>query len=366
MIEDAADFVIVGTGAGGATAAHVLSAAGRSVVMIEEGALLRPDQRARGLTDAFEQSARDMGTLATSGRTPLPLLQGRCVGGSTAINSGIVWRLPERVRSDLATRYGLHTLLDAAALDRIYAQLELELEVAPVSDAVRGHNAALMQRGAHALGLAGRPITRNAKRCVGHARCLQGCPEGARQSMDVSFVPAAMRDGARLHTGLRAKRIVFKHGRAHRVEGDVLDADGKRIDGFRIHAHRGVISAAGAVWTPILLRSSGLRGRVGDGFQAHPGVAVVGAFDEQVGMGFGATQAYEVPLHEDRLKLESISLPPELLAARLPSTARGRGHWSAPPPNSSSGPGSSIRSPVHPPPAAGESNQSHGAGSPRT
>jgi choline dehydrogenase-like flavoprotein len=35
-------------------------------------------------------------------------------------------------------------------------------------------------------------------------------------------------------------------------------------------------------------------------------------------MGFGATQAYEVPLHEDRLKLESISLPPELLAARLP------------------------------------------------
>ena len=36
-LEDAADYVIIGTGAGGATAARVLSAAGRSVIMLEEG-----------------------------------------------------------------------------------------------------------------------------------------------------------------------------------------------------------------------------------------------------------------------------------------------------------------------------------------
>ncbi len=318
MIEDTADFAIVGTGAGGATAARVLAAAGRSVVMIEEGAFLRPDERARGLTDAFAQSARDMATLATSSRAPFPLLQGRCVGGSTAINSGIVWRLPERVRGELAERYGLHGLLEAAALDRIYARLEDELEVAPVSEETRGQNSVLMERGANALGLTGRPIVRNAKRCVGHARCLQGCPEGARQSMDVSFVPAAIRDGARLHTGLRATRIRFQNGRACAVEGDVLDADNRAIDRFRIVATHGVIVAAGAVWSPILLRASGLKRLVGDGFQAHPGVAVVAAFRDQVGMGFGVTQAYEVPLHEDRMKLESLSLPPELLAARLP------------------------------------------------
>jgi choline dehydrogenase-like flavoprotein len=41
-------------------------------------------------------------------------------------------------------------------------------------------------------------------------------------------------------------------------------------------------------------------------------------------MGFGATQAYEVPLTERRLKLESLSLPPELLAARLPGAG---GAW---------------------------------------
>jgi choline dehydrogenase-like flavoprotein len=57
---------------------------------------------------------------------------------------------------------------------------------------------------------------------------------------------------------------------------------------------------------------------VGDGFQAHPGAAVVGRFAEPVGMGYGAVQAYEVPLPEQGMKLESLSLPPELLASRLP------------------------------------------------
>jgi choline dehydrogenase-like flavoprotein len=79
-----------------------------------------------------------------------------------------------------------------------------------------------------------------------------------------------------------------------------------------------VIVAAGAVYSPVLLWNSGVRRNVGEGFQAHPGVAVVGHFDERIGMSFGATQSYEVPLRERGYKLESLTLPPELLAARLP------------------------------------------------
>jgi choline dehydrogenase-like flavoprotein len=326
VIEDVADYVIVGTGAGGATAARVLADAGHDVVMIEEGAFLKPDDRALGLADAFAQSARDMGTLATSSRVPMPLLQGRCVGGSTAINSGIVWRLPDNVRAELANRYQLSWLLEPNALDRIYSQLELDLEVAEVSEDVRGNNAALMERGAEALQLPGRPMRRNAKRCKGRARCLQGCPEGARQSMDVSYVPRAQSRGARLHTGMRAERITFDGTRARAVVGRVLDQAGETLQRFVVAARRAVIVAAGAVWSPVLLRNSGIKRGVGDGFQAHPGVAVVGAFREQVGMGFGATQAYEVPLPRERMKLESITLPPELLAARIPGAGEA---WQA-------------------------------------
>jgi choline dehydrogenase-like flavoprotein len=51
---------------------------------------------------------------------------------------------------------------------------------------------------------------------------------------------------------------------------------------------------------------------------------VLGRFGEPVEMGFGVTQAYEVPLHAQGLKLESLSLPPELLALRVPGVG---GEW---------------------------------------
>ena len=103
LLEDAADFVIVGTGAGGATAARVLAAAGLDVVMLEEGPWLKTKERPTELVDGMTATFRDFGTQTTSGATPIPLLQGRLVGGSTAINSGIIWRLPDDVRAVFTT-----------------------------------------------------------------------------------------------------------------------------------------------------------------------------------------------------------------------------------------------------------------------
>ncbi len=318
-LEDSADYVIVGTGAGGATAARVLSATGASVIMVEEGPSLAPHERSRGLLDAMGESMRDLATVTTSSPAPLPLLLGRCVGGSTAINSGIIWRLPEAVRAAWASMHGMHELLEPAALERVFGTLETELEVSEVSDDVLGGNGLLMKVASDALGLPGRAMRRNAKRCVGNARCLQGCPEGARQSMDSSYIPRALHQGARLHALCRASRVVLDGTRATCVQGETLDPVTRAVTGrFEMHARRAVIVAASAIYTPLLLWRSGLRRGVGDDYQAHPGAAVVGRFDRQVGMGFGATQAYEVPLPERGVKLESIALPPELLATRLP------------------------------------------------
>jgi len=128
---DEADFVIVGTGAGGATAARVLAAAGHSVVMLEEGARLRTAERPRDAGGALAQAMRDGGSQVAFGSAPMPLLQGRCVGGSTAINSGIIWRMPDDVVADWTERFGLGELVDPAATDPIYDRIEDELEVTP-------------------------------------------------------------------------------------------------------------------------------------------------------------------------------------------------------------------------------------------
>ncbi|MET0344437.1 MAG: GMC family oxidoreductase [Polyangiales bacterium] len=313
------DYVIIGTGAGGATAARVLAEAGRSLLMLEEGPDLRAVERPRAVREAMRQSFRDGGAQTTHDRHPLPVLQGRLVGGSTAINSGIVWRLPPTVQRQWAREHGLEELVDPRVLDPIFARLEAELGVGETPEAERGSNAALLAEGAAALGLVGKPITRNVRDCAGSARCLPGCPRGARPSMDVSYVPFALARGASLWALARAEHITVRGRRATAVTGSLLHPERRTpIGSFHVRARRGVIVAAGAVHTPLLLRAAGLRGLVGQRFQAHPGAAVLGRFDRKVTQGVGATQAYEVPLPERGMKLESLSLPPELLAARMP------------------------------------------------
>jgi len=144
---------------------------------------------------------------------------------------------------------------------------------------------------------------------------MQGCRNGARLSMDASYIPRSVAAGARLHALAKVERVLFARGRAVGVRG-TMKRDGQRVP-FEMRARRGVIVAAGAIHTPILLRQSGLRGMVGERFQAHPGTSLVARFDEPVEMGFGGTQTYEVPLRDRGIKIESLSQPPELVAPRI-------------------------------------------------
>lgn len=314
---DVADFVIVGTGAGGATAARVLSQAGLELALVEEGAFLKPEDRPQELVDAMALAVRGMATLSTDSLVPMPLLTGKAVGGSTAINSGIVWRTPDDVRADWASTYGLGHLT-GEALDRALDQIEADLFVHPTDEDILGENSRLMRAGAEKLGLPGRVIRRNVTGCRGSNRCLQGCPNAARQSMEVSYVPRALEKGARLHVRCKVERVLFERGRAVGVVGTRTTEGGKR-ERFEIRARRGVIVAGGALFTPVLLRHSGVRHpNLGERFQAHPGAAFVGAFETPVHMGFGASQGYEVPMREQGFKLEALGLPPDMLAARLP------------------------------------------------
>ncbi|MGO8994444.1 MAG: GMC oxidoreductase, partial [Polyangiaceae bacterium] len=88
-----------------------------------------------------------------------------------------------------------------------------------------------------------------------------------------------------------------------------------------LRARFGVVVAASTVQTPNLLRRSGLRARaIGRHFQAHPGMGAGGLFDRPIRMDFGATQGAESIAFRasDRIKLETIGMPPEVAAARVP------------------------------------------------
>ena len=311
-----ADVVVVGSGPAGATVAAELTARGLRVVVLEEGHHTPPSQFQASAVRAMAALYRDMGTSLAFGRATMPYLQGCAVGGTSVINGAICWRLPPEILTAWAAADpALADALPPEVIAAHEARLEARLHVRPTDAAIAGAKNLLLARGADATGVAHRPIRRNTHGCVGSGRCLQGCPHGAKLSMDRTLLPDAVAAGARIFAGCRVERVELHRGRAVAVRG--VTAGGAPIV---VRARHAVVLAASAIQTPCLLRASGLRhGPVGDGLTAHPGVSVTGRFDQPVRAWEGATQGHEVTGYRgEGLKLEALGFDLGLLAGRVP------------------------------------------------
>ena len=139
-VDESFDFVVIGTGAAGAVAAHRLAELGCSVAMIEEGAYVKTRDFQPTVLGAFKTLMRDQATQAIEGRSFIPLLQGKCVGGSTVVNSAIAWRMPDDVSDDWASRFSLRDVMDGPSLAPHFDALEDELGVHDVKDESLGRN----------------------------------------------------------------------------------------------------------------------------------------------------------------------------------------------------------------------------------
>ena len=314
-MSDDFDYVIVGSGAAGATAARVLSDSTTSVAVVEEGPVVATDEFVDQTFPTLARIYRRMGVQVTRGRAPMVIIQGRCLGGSTVINSAIMRRLPEEVWREWADLHGLGSALPYDAVERASDSVDRELHAEATPEPVWGGNNRLLHAAAIKANLSGGPTRRNAPGCRGSARCNLGCPHGAKQSMQVSYLPYARSKGAQLFSDERVERVVWRGTRAAGVQTT------KRT----VIANKAVLIAASAVQTPQLLWRSGLRNRhLGRHFQGHPGMAVVGLFDHPVGLGDGATQGFEIDgLRSDaRVKLETLATPPETFFGGVPGTGR--------------------------------------------
>ncbi len=309
------EYVIVGSGAAGATAARVLADTGARTIVLEEGPAVDTAEFGGRVFPAFRRLYRDMGAQVARGRTFIPILQGSCLGGSTVVNSGIAWRMPDDVWETWRAEYGLGGALPLGDLHWHWDRIEHDLHVGATPQQVWGENNRLMHVARVARGLEGGPTRRNVSDCRGSARCQLGCAYGAKQSMLVSYLPYARERGTVLRSDARVDQVLWQGDRAVGVRGR----------GFTIRATRAVIVAASAIQTPTLLARSGVRSaHLGRHLQGHPGTPVAGLFDGEVNMWSGATQGYEIDAYRRQggFKVETVSLPPETFLATLPGVGR--------------------------------------------
>jgi choline dehydrogenase-like flavoprotein len=273
------EVLVVGSGAGGATTAAVLAEAGRRVTVVEEGPRVDPDAHRPFSLGEMAAKYRHHGASAALGAPPIAYAEGRCVGGSTEINSGLWHRLPSDVAAEWRGTHGIDEL-GPAVLDRYADRVESWLSVASLP-AAPPVSSALLERGATKLGW----------RAVEVPRAVRYEPDGraVKQTMSRTVLPRAVDSGARVVADCRVDRL--RLGADRRVEG--ADCRRRRPDGtverFSVTADH-VFVCGGAVQTPALLQRSGIRGRVGAGLKVHPTIKIAARFPHPV-------DHVDVPVH---------------------------------------------------------------------
>jgi choline dehydrogenase-like flavoprotein len=323
--------VIVGSGAGGATMAAELAAAGVDVVVLEEGGYHPTESFTAEAGRALGNLYRDGGAEIAAGRPPVLFSQGRCVGGSTVVNGGMSWRTPGRVLHRWATEFGVAAISEQQ-MEPYFAKVESRISVGLQDPETVGPDGRLLKAGADAKGWKIIPNLRNQLHCAGTNNCINGCPTGAKRSMLVTNIPLALRRGARLYSDVRVQRITRSGRTVTGVTGQVLRPGGRPGPRLTVRAPV-VVVAGGAIQTPALLARSGIRsgsGQLGRNLTLHPNAKVIALFDEPVLSWHGVHQAYQVrEFIDDGILLTAVNVPPSLIAMSLPGYGRELGELMA-------------------------------------
>ena len=242
--------IVVGTGAGGATAARELQSAGFEVCILESGSSFKPFTR----NLSWSEPLRRLGLLGGEknfrhlfpamdihhSSEDLVLVRGLTTGGSTVLSCGNL------VRTD----NGLKEIgLD---LTPEFQELEDELNPIPIPEDKWRPLTRKMFESAQDMGLDPKPTPKavDPQRCTGCGLCELGCRVAARWDSR-RFLKEAINRGAILHTRTPVKEIIVAH---NMVKGVLARYQGRKT----IIKGDVVVLAAGGIGTAQILKNSGL------------------------------------------------------------------------------------------------------------
>jgi choline dehydrogenase-like flavoprotein len=279
------EIAVIGSGPGGAVTAATLAAAGREVLLIEEGQDLAQDSCTPFSFAEMKQKYRAGGITAAFGKPGVAYAEGSCVGGGSEVNSGLYHRTPAEVIDQWARKYEVE-FFSPDSMERHFAACEAMMQPAtypgelPVA-------AKILRDGAERRGM----LSHDVPRLVGFEkkRDEQGVEIIHRRSMTETFLPEFLRNGGTLLAETRVLRL------SRQRSGWEVHAEFGRKRPLLIRADK-VFVCAGAVHTPALLQRSGIRRNIGKTLSLQPMIKLTAEFEDTVnfpGMGIAGEQVKE-------------------------------------------------------------------------
>jgi choline dehydrogenase-like flavoprotein len=234
------DFLIVGSGAGGATLARELALRGKSVLVLERG---KEQERLGGTIAALcFYDGHPLTRMPRKSREGVILWRTFMAGGTTVVScgNGIPCLEPELAAHGIDLRDAL-------------TEAERELGIVVPDPATLSPCARKVQEAARALGYSLEPTPKliAPSKCSRCGRCVLGCSRDAKWTAR-RFLGEAQRNGARVVCGANVTGLIVEQGRARGVVAIQGRAE-------RRYMADTVILAAGGLGTPVILRQAGVR-----------------------------------------------------------------------------------------------------------
>ena len=298
QVLDQYDYIVVGSGSGGAVAARNLAPFG-SVLIVEAGPFVPSpaisfEERRMGAT-LFKH-----GALQATTDNDIIIFQGRNVGGSPTVNNGICLKMAGEPLHNPSAPEPYQRWIDAGAdigranLDAAYKEVGDYLgldRAAPRTGQGNGNHLvdgwnAFAQTATDQWAASAQPgwFAKNYGKngsmdaCCSCGYCNTGCPYARKRAMGQSYLPDACKAGARILPDSKVERIVWapraSGSSAPRRAAGVLALVGEGGKEKLIKAKRGVVVAAGAIASSKLLERSDVDG-TGQGISLNVASPVV-------------------------------------------------------------------------------------------
>ncbi len=322
-IPEEADYIVIGSGAGGATMAYRLAqGAGNPsrILVVERGGRYSPLQDMNDNELEMIPKLYKEGGLQQTKNFDMMVLQGEAVGGTTVINNAVCFEMGGLAAQEWERDYGINTI----ALRNEYTIIKRELGIArlpanAVNTRVRqvfmqgvgGYNDSLPP-GEHLI--PHDPLFVNAYEPAGDGLWNLGNKRMQKRTMLESYIPWAEARGVRVVSDTSAVRYIMdKNGSAGSVLLRTNTGDLKSV-----RVKKAVIVAGGCISSTHFLMRSEVAGEVGKNLAGNFAFPVAFEFNEEL-CAFDGTQINTGALDpKERAVFETYYNPPAAMALSLP------------------------------------------------